>query len=149
MINLATVAEQLGELEEATRKAEEALRLAREIEDREGIVAGLTILGRIQRLKGEPESAAKLLHEGLEMAEEIQVKSLTQAVYTALSDTYADLKDYSRALDFHRLYSETKDEMINEVSHSKVAELEARYESEKRKNEIAISQAAPAFVDDD
>lgn len=138
IINLAFLAEKVGALDEAQEKATQALDLAREIGEREEEVESLTILGRAQRLKGNPEDGIETLTSALNIANEINVSSLIQDACSALSDAYADVGDHAQALAHLRRYVTAKDAALNETSQAKIAELEAKYEAEKRETQIAM-----------
>jgi len=55
-----------------------------------------------------------------------------------LSEIYENQGDYVQALDFHKQYQILKDSIFNEENQSFIEELETKYETEKKEQEIAI-----------
>ncbi len=85
---IAEVGETFGAFELAFREASAGLAIAREIGHREWIVGGLSSLGRVRRLLGDPIGARSLHEEMLATAREL---GTTLWIAQALSDVGEDL----------------------------------------------------------
>jgi tetratricopeptide (TPR) repeat protein len=70
--NLATIAASRGELHAALRRAEDALAVVRDIEDREGVAITLGVLGDVHRQVGQREQARRRLEESVRIAGELE-----------------------------------------------------------------------------
>jgi signal transduction histidine kinase/DNA-binding response OmpR family regulator len=62
--------------------------------------------------------------------------------YANLSETYELQKDFSNALKYYKRYYELKDSVMNESSKKQIAELETKYETEKKERKIELQQLA-------
>ena len=53
-----------------------------------------------------------------------------------LSNSYEGLKNYKKALEFHKLYMEANDSLFNEEKNKQIVEMESKYQAEKKQQEI-------------
>jgi signal transduction histidine kinase len=51
---------------------------------------------------------------------------------------YYDTKDFEKSIDYYKLYDETKEQIFNAEKSKQIAELETRYETEKKEKEAEI-----------
>ncbi len=76
----------------------------------------------------------------LEIAEAIGIKikshSLLQNVYLVKTKVYETNKDFNAALIAHKNYEKYKDSLLKETNIASINELQIRYETEKKDNEI-------------
>jgi serine/threonine-protein kinase len=63
---------------------------------------------------------------------------MIEDIYEHYSDVYAASGDYKESLKYHKLFTKIKDKMVNEKKNKQIAELQERYEAEKRAKEIEI-----------
>jgi len=61
---------------------------------------------------------------------------LKRQIYNGLSEVYQKKGDYKRALDYHILYSQYNDSVVEKQKFEQIANLEKQYETEKKENEI-------------
>lgn len=98
------------------------------------------LLGNLHSKKGEHEKAMQLLNEALQMAERSTYKRtlfLSEA-YNSLAFAAERKGDYLAAFDYLLYHMDYKDSLINEQNVSALAEMEQRYEAEKKNNEIKV-----------
>ena len=74
----------------------------------------------------------------LVIAEDIGSKNDMKQAYGNLSDAYAEQKQFKKAYEYHRLYSELKDSIFNTESAMQIAGMQAQYESEKKEKKIVL-----------
>lgn len=55
-----------------------------------------------------------------------------------LSDIYAEMKQFENSLKYYKIYSETKDSVLYQVSSNQINELSAKYETDKKQTEIEL-----------
>jgi len=86
----------------------------------------------------DQDKAKEYLMEGLEVAKEINSKKMMQLAYLHLSRLFKSKGDYRKSLDYYSMFSEVKDSILNLETSNKVAELQTRYETEKKEKEIKM-----------
>jgi len=87
------------------------------------------------------EKAEEAIIKGLIIALEIPHKEDIKLAYHALSELYLKQKNYEKAFEYHKKYSDVKDSLLNEAVSKQMAEMNTRYESEKKDKELIQKDA--------
>lgn len=123
---------------EAILYLEKAERLAREIDDKEKIIQALMTKGLIAFNKKQLAKAELNFLEAEKMA--IQINSKQQQMESALQlySVYKQNKNLAKAINYLEKYSDLKDAIFNEENSQQMAEMEAKYENDKKQKEILL-----------
>jgi len=76
------------------------------------------------------------LQRGLDSAQKINSLELIRNAYSAFKDLYIAKKDFKNALTYSTLYTRLKDSILDLEKTNKIAELQAKYQNEKKENQI-------------
>ncbi len=95
-------------------------------------------IGNLYAKMGQYEKARVYLESALGKAKEIKAGSLIQTIYKTLSHLYETRGDFKQALKYHGRFSEIKDSLYNEKTNKQVALMEAKYETQKKENELHL-----------
>lgn len=98
----------------------------------------LVNIGSVYSRKGQYGLAEKHLLQSIDIGKEIGVKDIVKEAYFSLADIFAHQKNWEKAFYYHKLYSSTKDSLFNEESAGQIAEMQTKYETEKKEQEIAL-----------
>ena len=135
-LGLANVYRRLGEEEKSEYYFNRSLKLAEEVENY-GVIYALYVD------KAEVEEKAGNLGEGLrlklEAYEYVQKSGWIEFIARAdnhLYNSYKKLQDYRNALYHYERYIDAQDSMKKNEATARYAELEAKYESEQKEQEI-------------
>jgi tetratricopeptide (TPR) repeat protein len=71
------------------------------------------------------------LHEALKLSKKLKRGIATLSIYETLSNLYAKIKDYQKALQYKTLQLDLKDSIFNSDKEKVVADLEAQYQNQK------------------
>ena len=115
-----------------------ALKIIRELGSYLGVSRYLGNIAYNYSEMGEHDSAIVYAKQGLAAAKEKNITEGKKTVYGILAYSSYDLGKSDDAFKYMELYMKTKDTLINESNSEKLAELEARYQNEKKKKEIAL-----------
>ncbi len=88
--------------------------------------------------KGQYKEALKYLNQAQALSKELGNIRLLRTTYKNFVDLYKNMKEYEQALTYTSYYNEVKDSLINSEGIQQVAEINARYEAEKRAKEILM-----------
>jgi len=77
------------------------------------------------------------LNEGLEIAQQIGVQESVKDIYFLLSEYYEIMGSFQKSLSYHKLHTELKDTIFNNEKQKQIFELQTKYETEKKEQEIA------------
>jgi len=115
-----------------------SVKVRSEIGDKKGIAGGYITIGEIYARKGDYTEAINYLQKGTQMSGEMGAKDFIMTGYKALSESYDKKKEYNNAYAYHKLYSDMKDSIFNEESSKQIAEMQTKYETEKKEQQITL-----------
>ncbi|MBU0765856.1 MAG: tetratricopeptide repeat protein, partial [Bacteroidetes bacterium] len=127
-----------NKLAKALEYQKKALQIQEEIDDKYGIVYSLNDIALIHNRSQDYRASIATAEKSIELAKEIGSKGLLRAIYELQAKNYESLSDYKTAYSYFHLYSEVKDTIINEESRKQIAEMQTKYETEKKEKEIEL-----------
>ncbi|MCD4817613.1 MAG: tetratricopeptide repeat protein [Candidatus Cloacimonetes bacterium] len=136
--NIGLIHYEFGNFDKALEYSLESLRIKEQIGDKNGIASSFNNIGNLHLKLKNYNKAFTYLEQGLQLAREINAKDLIEESYEVFSDLYVAKEDYKKALEYYKLYSEIKDIIYNEESSNKIAEMQTKYETEKKEREAEI-----------
>jgi len=122
----------------ALKYYQKSLQLMKEVYDKHGIASALYHSGilyfELQNLK----KALSSLQEALQYAEQINNRNIIMSCYRTIAEIFSQKRDYHKAYKFHKLYAQTKDELISEESSKAIIEMRVKYETKSKEREIEL-----------
>jgi serine phosphatase RsbU (regulator of sigma subunit) len=129
----------------AQKKYEEALvyflksqRSSKQLGDKVNCIEASTGAGRCYEQKKNYGEALRNYEQALLLSKEINYLSGLRDAFNNLSSIQEKLGNYREALSSQREYTKAKDSILNEASFKQVAELNTRYETDKKEKEILL-----------
>ncbi|PLW99040.1 MAG: hypothetical protein C0594_17530 [Marinilabiliales bacterium] len=116
----------------------EALDLYNSIDDKIGKAMMYYNLGFVNEMNEAYDSALYYYTKSLDTSRAYDLNYKIMYTLEAFAEVYAAKEDYKKSLDYFRQYLGVKDSIFNDENHKQIAELEKRYETEKK--DIEISQ---------
>lgn len=138
--SLGNISRKTENYEQAIRYYAESLALNKLLGTHDRLVESQVDMGRTYILLRELDKAEEMLLAALRKAKEINTKSYTSKAYNALAELYAARSDYRNAYQYKSLFSDLNDTLFNEESSKKIMELNVKYESEKKAQQIALHE---------
>ncbi|ANQ51533.2 tetratricopeptide repeat protein [Flammeovirga sp. MY04] len=136
----------IGRLKDARYSIEEALKLKKEIDDQNGIVTSLNILGNIYRLDQNFKEALPRYLEALEIAEDLKSPLLLRYTYNNLAVLHEEKGDHKTALQYFKEYKNQSDFILKEDFENHLEqyqkETQLQQESIELQNEKELQQGA-------
>lgn len=112
--------------------------IATRIGDKPNIACNHIGIGTLKFQLNDYDSAFNHLRTGLQIAQKIGVKKIEIAGYESLSKLFEARQDYEKALDYHKKYTDLKEEIFNAEKSKQIADMRTRYETEKKEKEAEI-----------
>jgi signal transduction histidine kinase len=140
LFNMALVFEEQGDLKRAKENHQEALRLEYEFSSDQGIGISLNAIGELLVKMRDYAGAEKYLLEANEKARKTGSKFLLRNNYKFFSDLYEEKGEFERALKYRKNYDEIKDSVYSLSNGTKIAEMQALYQLEKKNQELAFKE---------
>ncbi|MBD1259357.1 sensor histidine kinase [Maribacter polysiphoniae] len=114
-----------------------ALKFREELGDKIELVETKIALGFTYGKTNQINKSNYYFDEALTMAMEIENMDLISQTYLAISDYYSLVNKYEKALLNYRLFIKFKDSILKINNFKNIQELQTKYETEKKDNEIA------------
>ncbi|NTW34180.1 MAG: tetratricopeptide repeat protein [Bacteroidetes bacterium] len=134
--NIGIILSEQANYTEALEYYKKSLKINKELNNEmriSGCYANISDLCLI--LKNYPQ-ALEYGYKALALAKKLGALDLKQTAYFNLSTIHDSLGNIKEALKYYMLYSKTNDSIINKESQKKIAEMEVKYETEKKEKEI-------------
>ncbi len=136
--NLGSVYKELGELGRAEDYFRKALTMRKELGDLYGMSSTENNLGQLYLTKGNAGTALHWYRSALGHAEETGSLESEKIATEGMAKSYKQQGRYQLSLNYYERFLALNDSLLNTEKTSKISELSARYESEKKENEIAL-----------
>ena len=115
-----------------------SLNISEEIGDKSGKAHSMASIGRSYLHLNKLNDAATMTESAYTIAEEIGEVAEMRAAAEILSDVYQQKGNYRNAYKYHKVYATLQDSLINEENLKSINEMAAKYEAEKRDQQIAL-----------
>lgn len=115
-----------------------ALKIKEEIGNKSSIAVTQIGIGEVYKEMGKTGMALQYFQRGLENANTTGYKEYIKKAYEGLAYTYSRQKDFEKAFGYLDKLALLKDSLLNEENNRVLEELKAKYESEKKENEIRL-----------
>lgn len=136
--NLVPVLKQLNLKQEALEAAQKALVLSEKIEKVYHIISQTTSIGELYLDLNQPHKAIPYFNRAIDLAKEKSFKSELAQAYKGLYRTYKSTRDFEKALDNYEKHTALSDSIKGVMVKNTVAELETKYETEKKEQQIKL-----------
>jgi tetratricopeptide (TPR) repeat protein len=138
LLNLGGSYEVEKEWDKALQFYNEALAIGRSSSDWKNVAKCLSNIGYVYYVKKDYSKAEKALFESVDISRQTQSMTTVLANYEVLADLYSQTKNFEKAFQYHKLYSSLKDTLQNKANTKQLAELQARYQADKKQKQIEL-----------
>ncbi|MBI3501924.1 MAG: tetratricopeptide repeat protein [Bacteroidetes bacterium] len=136
--NIGNVYKEQKNFSKAMEYHSQCLAIMEELGDKNSIAAVLVNMGNCSRELKQYSKALSSYEKSLKLTSSIGFKEGRKDAYEGFSVTYDSLKDYKNAYEYHKKYSDLKDSLLNEESSKQIAEMQTKYETEKKEQQINL-----------
>jgi serine phosphatase RsbU (regulator of sigma subunit)/Tfp pilus assembly protein PilF len=136
--NIGLIHAQQGDVASAFEYYMKSLNMRKEVGDKVGIADSYMNIGNLYMKQHRLKDAKEQLLLSLGISTEINAKPGMMNAYLALATCDSAAGNFNSAYEFHKLYSQTKDSIVNDESNQKIDDLQAKYDSQKKQKEIEL-----------
>ncbi|MBI4946031.1 MAG: tetratricopeptide repeat protein [Bacteroidetes bacterium] len=134
--NIGNIYCKQGSYDNALENYFAALKIRQEASDKQGLARIYIGIANVYTKKVKYTEAMEWLEKGIRLAKEIGANPLLLEAYRKLSEANEKMNDYRNAYKYFQLYSQLKDSLYHKASSVQMAEMQTKYETEKKENEI-------------
>jgi tetratricopeptide (TPR) repeat protein len=138
LANIAFLFDKIGNYDSALVYHLKALSIRENLPSKEDLSRSLIGVGRGYRQLKNYSLAKQYLFRGLAKVKESMSKPMLRDVYENLAAVYAAEGDFSKAYNYHLLYSTAKDSVLSEETASRLNELQTKYETGEKDKQIIL-----------
>ena len=115
-----------------------SLNLYKEIGEQRGVANSTKNIGSVYVENKEYQKGFEYYFKALQIASSVGAKDVVQNCYKDMSEAFERMKDYKNAYEYHKKYSDLKDSLLNEEASKQIAEMQTKYETEKKEQQITL-----------
>ncbi|MGB3947550.1 MAG: GAF domain-containing protein [Bacteroidia bacterium] len=130
-----------GQFGAGVEYAKAALKVAQENKIKGMEISIYGTIGDIYHAQGNYKKALEYIDKCYEGSKAIQNQTYIRDIYLSYANIYAKLNEHKKAYDYLKLYHQLKDKLLNEASTKQIAEINAKYDSEKKDKELIQKNA--------
>ena len=151
--NIGTVNYSLGKYEEALAYHMKSVELHQEINNKDGLAHSYSNISSSYALMADSLASSKeqrdhYLNEAviygnksLEIAKEIDAIYIENFISVTLMNIYKMLGNYRKALEFAEIFISTRDSMFNQEKTAAIQEMETKYETDNKQQQIELQES--------
>ena len=136
--NMGLIYQKLGNLSQSLSYYLKSLQISQRLGYAIGISNTCSNVGKIYGELHQPDSALYYLQWGIAEAQKAGDKTYLLNNYESLYSVYEGNRQFSKALDAYKNYTLVKDSIFNIEKSKQIAEMEAKYNAEKKEKENQI-----------
>jgi len=141
LMNLGSVYQKLTKADSALQMYDNALTIFKKNNNPKGMADINRNIGNVHRhSKAFPESI-KYYKNALSIYHKLNLKNDIMSIQFALSDAYYNTNNIKKAYQHYLTYDTLKEDMFNRTKSQQIAELQTKYETEKKEKEIITQKA--------
>ncbi len=114
---------------------------AKKINDIELVLESTVNLTNVYIKLNKSDLAIKFANEGIITAKKLQAKKQLKDLYDAIINAYLNNGDYKNAFIYQKQSNVVKDSIYNEQNAKNIAEMQAKFDTEKKSKEIELKEA--------
>lgn len=138
LMNIGNIYGNEKKYSQAIENYKKSLAVLEKIGDRQTAAICYNNIGSIYIETGDYTEAKNCIEKGLALAKEIGSRDDVKESYSEFSKLYKEQGDYKKAYEYFKLFTETKDSIFNEESSQQIAEMQTKYETEKKEQQITL-----------
>lgn len=136
--NIGIIYSQQKNSKEALKYQSKAFKLMEEMGYEKDIVTTGNALGNTYEQNHDFEKALEYYEKALKKAKDIDYREGIKDIYGNMSSAYKGLGNYPKALEYTTLYYQEKDSLMNKEVAKQVTEINTKYQTEKKEQEIQL-----------
>ena len=117
-----------------------SLNISKQLNSIVGIIDVNYLMGKVYLDKKNYDKSEKHFKESMTFAQEAGITNSVKNATSLLSDVYKAKGDYKKAYEYFVAGSQIRDSIFNEESDARIADMEIKYQSEKKEEEIKLLQ---------
>ncbi len=138
LINIGNIYINQDNYSEGNKYYLKSLKIYEDLGDKNGMALVNINIALQQNRQKLYDKAIKYALKGLQISEEINALPQKKEAYLYLKEAYSGMGDFQKAIKYSDLYIAAKDSLFNKEKNKQIIEVQTKYETEKKINEITL-----------
>jgi serine phosphatase RsbU (regulator of sigma subunit) len=138
LLNTGIVYQKKGEIGKALEYLQNAIKEAEREKDVSSIASVNIALGDLYIQMKEYDKAIKFAEQALSISKENKIIEYEIQALKTLAYANSSLKKYQKAFEYHEQFSDLKDTLLTEQNGRVIAEMNTKYDTDKKEKQIEI-----------
>jgi serine phosphatase RsbU (regulator of sigma subunit) len=147
--NIACEYYEMSKFSEALMYHNKALVLNEQLNNKKGVAIDLTNIAAVNTKQKKYTEALERLKLAEQYAEETKFRDLLKEIYQTTAQNYELIGDFKNAYQYHQKFTAIKDAIYNDNENEIIAEMQTKYETDKKDSEIELLNTAKKLQDAD
>jgi len=135
-IDLGEIKEIQGDYQHALQLFTKGLEISKSMNEKYSISSAYRHLGRINHKIGKNQKAEELFNNAIKNSSGLGNQEIIRDIYKDMSSYFENTSQLKKALQYQKKFMEIKDSIVGENHLNTVSELEVKYESQKKENQL-------------
>lgn len=141
LLDIASIALKKNDLKQALAYIDQSTAIRKALGDLQGVAVNLVNTGEAYYVVKDYRNAIRYFEDCLELAIRIGYTDLARYTFEQLAHTHVQINDYQNAFYYLERSKNYGDSLINVEKTRAIAEMEMRFDSERKEQKIALQQA--------
>jgi tetratricopeptide (TPR) repeat protein len=144
--DVATINYKLNRFDVAIKTLDSALVIYEQLKKEYSIAQAYDLMSLLYIKKGNSLKAINYILKGIDISKKNHFMDLLNESYRSLSDIYVEQNDYKNAYQFHVLYADAKDSLVNHSDETmeNINSMQSKFDKEKKEQEKLLHEAVVA-----
>ncbi|MCD4834779.1 MAG: tetratricopeptide repeat-containing sensor histidine kinase [Bacteroidales bacterium] len=135
LTNIGLIYLDLGDYDKADTNLQESTDLTREANDIYSLANNHNNLANLFLRQKQYVKTQNNLNIAIKLSKQINTKEWLLESYDLYYQLYSELNNYKKALEYYKLYSETKDSVFSTKGYNRITEMKIKYETDNLETE--------------
>jgi tetratricopeptide (TPR) repeat protein len=138
LVNISDVLIEQKKYEEALKYSFRSLEIEKEIGNKSQMCYTYISIAKNYSQRNQYAKAIENFNLAIDLAKEINALKQLSEAYKNMSELYKQMNNYKEALEYHQKHTAIKDSILNKESSGQIAEMDAKYNNDKKNKEIQL-----------
>ena len=145
--NMANVLAKQGKYQEASEYYDKEIAIFKNLHDDANYSIAINNVGEMHKIKGDYAKAITYFERALVISNRIHYKDLSSHIYNMLSESNKAQNNYQKAYEYLTRGVALRDSIFNEQRSKQLLDMQTKYETEKKENQIRLLRQENALKD--
>ncbi|MBN8697429.1 MAG: tetratricopeptide repeat protein [Bacteroidetes bacterium] len=138
LTNISEILIEQKKYQEALDYSNQAIEIHKQLGNKTDLIYGYLSVAKNYMDQGLNSKAIDILSQAIDLSKEVKAQKQLSQSYLMTAQAYGAMNNFKQAYDYYIQYSNVKDSMFTSESAEKIAEMNTKYDTDKKNKEIEL-----------